>query len=78
VLIWQQGDYEAGDVVFHNPYMIHAGAINESPTSRIRVSTDLRFVDRTEPYDHRWTFAAYSEGDPALARQIRKKDESEA
>jgi phytanoyl-CoA hydroxylase len=53
--------------------MIHADAIKASLTSRIMASTDLRFVDRMEPYDQRWTFAAFSEGDPALARQIKKK-----
>ncbi|KAB8216964.1 hypothetical protein BDV33DRAFT_206859 [Aspergillus novoparasiticus] len=38
---WLVGEYEAGDVVFHNPYMIHAGPMNESSKGRIRVSTDL-------------------------------------
>ncbi|KAJ4201145.1 hypothetical protein NW767_006797 [Fusarium falciforme] len=54
---WLVGAYEAGDVVFHTPYTIHAGAKNRSPEGRVRVSTDLRFVDKTKPYDERWTFA---------------------
>ncbi|KAM6522070.1 hypothetical protein FALCPG4_011762 [Fusarium falciforme] len=49
--------YEAGDVGFHTPYTIHAGAKNKSPKGRVHVSTDLRFVDKTKPYDERWTFA---------------------
>ncbi|KAI8657802.1 hypothetical protein NCS57_01159500 [Fusarium keratoplasticum] len=70
-----QGAYEAGDVVFHTPYTIHAGAKNRSPKGRVRVSTDLRFVDKTKPYDERWTFLAYSENDPNVARKtaLRKQ-----
>ncbi|KAI1311141.1 hypothetical protein F5Y03DRAFT_391687 [Xylaria venustula] len=67
---WLVGDYEAGDVLFHTPYTVHAGAINESESGRIRVSTDLRFVDTTKPYDERWTVAAYSENDPNTARKV--------
>lgn len=70
ILITKQGKYEAGDVVFHTPYAIHAGAKNESPDDRIRVSTDLRFVDKSKPYDKRWTVTAYDENDPNLARKI--------
>lgn len=68
-----KGDYEAGDVLFHTPYTVHAGAINESENGRIRVSTDLRFVDKTKPFDERWTVHAYSENDPNTARKISLK-----
>jgi phytanoyl-CoA hydroxylase len=44
--------------------MIHAGAISESPT-------DLRFVDKSKPYDDVWTFAAFSDNDPNLARKLK-------
>ncbi|KAI8184753.1 putative transcriptional regulatory protein [Colletotrichum sp. SAR 10_77] len=72
---WLVGAYEAGDVVFHTPYAVHAGAMNQSPKGRIRVSTDLRFVDKTKPYDERWTYIAYSENDPNVAsRQPKKSD----
>ncbi|KAJ3569374.1 hypothetical protein NPX13_g6111 [Xylaria arbuscula] len=67
---WLVGKYEAGDVLFHTPYTVHAGAINESETGRIRVSTDLRFVDKNKPFDERWTVHAYSENDPNTARKI--------
>ncbi|KAL4795788.1 hypothetical protein BDV19DRAFT_388813 [Aspergillus venezuelensis] len=70
---WLVGAYEAGDVVLHNPFMIHAGAMNESKTGRIRVSTDLRFVDRSKPFDERWTIAAYSDEDPNLSRKPPKR-----
>ncbi|KAM6512382.1 hypothetical protein FSOLCH5_010096 [Fusarium solani] len=56
-------------------YTIHAGAKNRSPKGRVRVSTDLRFVDKTKPYGERWTFLAYSENDPNVARKtgLRKQ-----
>ncbi|KAF7551492.1 hypothetical protein G7Z17_g4979 [Cylindrodendrum hubeiense] len=53
---WYTGKYEAGDVVFHTPMTIHAGAMNKSATGRIRCSTDLRFVDKTKPSRDREIF----------------------
>ncbi|KAI8714664.1 hypothetical protein NCS52_01186800 [Fusarium sp. LHS14.1] len=72
---WLVGAYEAGDVVFHTPYTIHAGAKNRSPKGRLRLSTDLQFVDKTKPYDERWKFLAFSENDPNVARKtaLRKQ-----
>ncbi|CAE6468040.1 unnamed protein product [Rhizoctonia solani] len=52
---WLIADYEAGDVVFHHPFSIHASCVNESPTNTIRLATDLRFVNPEAPYDTRWT-----------------------
>lgn len=51
---WLVTEYEAGDVVFHNAYSIHASTINHDPANRIRLGTDLRFVNSTEPWDTRW------------------------
>lgn len=51
---WLVSAYEAGDVVFHRPHMIHASTINEDPEGRIRLGTDLRFVDTGRPWDERW------------------------
>lgn len=51
---WLIGDYEAGDVVFHSPYMIHAASGNIDPEDRIRLSCDLRYGDRDGEYDARW------------------------
>ncbi|KAI9166365.1 hypothetical protein HJFPF1_02465 [Paramyrothecium foliicola] len=51
---WLLADYEAGDVVFHKPHMIHASTINNDPDRIIRLATDLRFVDASKPYDERW------------------------
>ncbi|KAG0647550.1 hypothetical protein D0Z07_6824 [Hyphodiscus hymeniophilus] len=52
---WLTADYEAGDVVFHNPYMIHAAVKNEDfETGRIRLSTDLRFYEEGSKLDERW------------------------
>ncbi|PFH60769.1 hypothetical protein XA68_10383 [Ophiocordyceps unilateralis] len=51
---WLVSAYEAGDVVLHRPHMIHASTINEDPEGRIRLGTDLRFVDTGRPWDKRW------------------------
>ena len=40
---WLVADYEAGDVVFHSPWMIHGATKNEDSEGRIRLATDLRF-----------------------------------
>ncbi|KAL6352589.1 hypothetical protein LRP88_13055 [Fusarium phalaenopsidis] len=44
---WLLTEYEAGDVVFHKPHM--------DPENRIRLGTDLRFVDSSKPHDTRWS-----------------------
>lgn len=51
---WLAAQYEAGDVVFHNPYIVHASSKNESVDGRIRVSTDLRFYEEGSDMDDRW------------------------
>ncbi|KAL3489942.1 hypothetical protein BJX62DRAFT_238586 [Aspergillus germanicus] len=52
---WLLTAYEAGDVVFHNPYAIHASCINHDPNNVIRLGTDLRYVDSSRPWDTRWS-----------------------
>jgi len=42
---WLVGEYEAGDVVFHNPYLICGSTKNEDKQGRIRLSTALRFYE---------------------------------
>ncbi|KAF2128822.1 hypothetical protein P153DRAFT_403715 [Dothidotthia symphoricarpi CBS 119687] len=49
---WLVTEYEAGDVVLHTPFTIHASTINLD--SIIRLGTDLRFVDSSKPWDKRW------------------------
>ncbi|KAJ4348793.1 uncharacterized protein N0V89_010171 [Didymosphaeria variabile] len=51
---WLVTSYEAGDVVLHTPYSIHASTMNFDPGNVIRVGTDLRFVDSSRPWDKRW------------------------
>ncbi|CAM1510832.1 Fc.00g083450.m01.CDS01 [Cosmosporella sp. VM-42] len=51
---WLIAEYEAGDVIFHNPYMVHASCKNKDPNNKIRLATDVRFVDPEKPYDTRW------------------------
>ncbi|KAI1137659.1 hypothetical protein F5Y05DRAFT_419573 [Hypoxylon sp. FL0543] len=59
---WLVTEYEAGDVVLHTPYTIHASTINKDAKNIIRLGTDLRFVDSSRPYDTRWT-SIYTFGD---------------
>jgi phytanoyl-CoA hydroxylase len=61
---WLTANYEAGDVVFHNPYVIHAAGKNEDfETRRIRLSADLRFYEEGSSLDHRWMQKAWTPGD---------------
>ncbi|KAK5678754.1 hypothetical protein LTS10_009198 [Elasticomyces elasticus] len=59
---WLVTAYEAGDVVLHNPFAIHASTINRDPENVIRLATDLRFVDSSKPWDTRWS-VPYTLGD---------------
>ncbi|KAK5680702.1 hypothetical protein LTR17_027541 [Elasticomyces elasticus] len=51
---WLGANYEAGDVVFHNPYMIHGAGKNEDLLGRIRLGTDLRYYREGSRVDERW------------------------
>lgn len=52
---WLSADYEAGDMVVHSPYMIHAATQNNDPLHRIRLSTDIRFQRLNDEIDPRWS-----------------------
>lgn len=52
---WLVADYEAGDMVIHSPYMIHAATLNHDPMDRMRLSTDIRYQRADDPIDPRWT-----------------------
>ena len=51
---WLIADYEAGDMVIHSPYMIHAATHNNDPLNRIRLSTDIRYQCVDDAIDQRW------------------------
>lgn len=51
---WLIADYEAGDMVIHSAYMIHAATTNESHEGRLRLSTDIRFQRVRDEIDVRW------------------------
>ena len=51
---WLIADYEAGDMVIHSPYMIHAATLNKDPLGGTRLSTDIRFQRVDDPIDKRW------------------------
>src|SRR5581483_5841075 len=52
---WLIADYEAGDVVLHSPYMIHAATCNDDPANRLRLSTDIRYQNVRDEIDARWS-----------------------
>lgn len=51
---WLVADYDAGDVVLHSPYMIHAATTNEDEEGRIRLSCDIRYQNVRDEIDPRW------------------------
>jgi hypothetical protein len=52
---WLCADYEAGDMVIHSAYMIHAATENCAENGRMRLSTDIRYQLVTDEIDARWT-----------------------
>lgn len=54
---WLIGDYEAGDVVIHSPFIIHASLTNQSHLNQPRLSTDIRFSSTYSRIDSRWNKA---------------------
>jgi ectoine hydroxylase-related dioxygenase (phytanoyl-CoA dioxygenase family) len=51
---WLIADYEAGDMMVHSAYMIHAATTNQHPT-QMRLSTDIRYQRIRDEIDARWT-----------------------
>jgi ectoine hydroxylase-related dioxygenase (phytanoyl-CoA dioxygenase family) len=51
---WLMADYEAGDMLVHSAYMIHAATTNRHP-EQIRLSTDIRYQRVRDEIDARWT-----------------------
>ncbi|MQB42774.1 phytanoyl-CoA dioxygenase family protein [Rhizobium sp. ICMP 5592] len=52
---WLAANYEAGDIVLHSPYMIHASTTNRDPLGRLRLSTDIRYQNVEDEIDARWS-----------------------
>jgi len=52
---WLVADYEAGDMLVHSPYMIHASTMNIDPQKHIRLSTDIRYQLVRDEIDVRWS-----------------------
>jgi phytanoyl-CoA hydroxylase len=46
-------DFKEGDVVFHNPFIIHVACVNT--TDRVMIHTDTRYVNPADRFDKRWT-----------------------
>lgn len=52
---WLAADYEAGDMLVHSAYMIHAATSNQDRDGRLRLSTDIRYQNVREEIDARWS-----------------------
>ena len=50
---WLMADYEAGDMMVHSAYMIHAATANMD-ARRMRLSTDIRYQRVRDEIDARW------------------------
>ena len=51
---WLMADYEAGDMMIHSAYMIHAATVNTDPNGHMRLSTDIRYQRLRDEIDARW------------------------
>ncbi len=51
---WLMANYQAGDVMVHSSYVVHASTDNMDPQNRVRLSTDIRYQRASEPIDWRW------------------------
>jgi ectoine hydroxylase-related dioxygenase (phytanoyl-CoA dioxygenase family) len=51
---WLVAHYEAGDMVIHSSYIIHAATQNDSHEERMRLSTDIRYQRIRDEIDARW------------------------
>jgi ectoine hydroxylase-related dioxygenase (phytanoyl-CoA dioxygenase family) len=51
-LPWLYSDFKAGDIVIHDPFIVHASL--DCTTDKMRLSTDLRFARASEQTDARW------------------------
>ena len=51
---WLLADFEAGDIVIHDPYIIHASSQNTHEDRLPRISTDIRFQSLSSKPDDRW------------------------
>jgi len=49
---WMFTDYKAGDIVLHNPFIVHASL--DCSTYYMRVSADIRYMLESEKVDPRW------------------------
>jgi ectoine hydroxylase-related dioxygenase (phytanoyl-CoA dioxygenase family) len=51
---WLAADYQAGDIMLHSPFMIHASTTNQDRSQRLRLSTDIRYQNVNDEIDARW------------------------
>jgi Phytanoyl-CoA dioxygenase (PhyH) len=51
---WLVADYEAGDMVVHSAYLVHASLDNVASDGETRLSTDIRYQRASDEIDGRW------------------------
>lgn len=51
---WLIANYQAGDIMLHGAYTIHAATTNEDTHGRLRLSTDIRYQNVRDEIDARW------------------------
>ena len=51
---WLIADYEAGDMMVHSAYMVHAATSNDDTNGIMRLSTDIRYQRVRDEIDIRW------------------------
>lgn len=51
---WFIAECETGNVIFHNPWMVHASYKDKDPENRIRLATDLKFHETGKPFGEGW------------------------
>lgn len=49
---WATTEFQAGDVILFNMYMLHASLVNTS--NKVRISIDTRYQPARDPIDERW------------------------
>jgi ectoine hydroxylase-related dioxygenase (phytanoyl-CoA dioxygenase family) len=51
---WLSASFRAGDVLIFGPYLVHASLDNNAAERRCRLSSDTRYLLRTDALDPRW------------------------
>lgn len=59
---WLSTDFEAGDIIIFDVYLVHGTLDNNSPVEKCRLTTDIRYQPASEPLDDRWNGEQFKAG----------------